>query len=85
MSGIQLMLVGGGGAAPFKFTISSNQTDANLAALATTAGWDGAKAVEATVGSNVYIYSTSTGTPGLSVPNLFPKGVKLINLSLIHI
>ena len=49
MSGIQLMLVGGGGAAPFKFTISSNQTNANLAALAITAGWDQAKAVEATV------------------------------------
>ncbi len=80
MSGIQLMVLGGsGGPSGFIFTISSNQTNANLATLATSAGWDGTKEVTATVGTGVYIYSTSTGTPGLTVPNSFPNGVKLIN------
>ena len=53
------MLVGGGGAAPFKFTISSNQTNANLAALAITAGWDQAKAVEATVEAAEILWPTA--------------------------
>jgi len=63
----------------FAFTISSNQSNANLATLATNAGWNGTSKVVATVASNVYVFSTSTGTPALTIPNSFPNGVDLIN------
>lgn len=63
----------------FSFTISSNQTNANLAALATTAGWNGTSQVIATISSGVYISSNSTGTPALTISSSFPNGVSLIN------
>ena len=67
----------------FAFTISSNQTNANLRTLAVNAGWNQSSAVQATVASGVYIYSTSTGTPGLTINGSFPGGVTLINNGLI--
>ena len=63
----------------FRFTISSNQTNANLATLATSAGWDGASRLVATIGSGVYILANTTGTPALTVSGAFPGGVRLIN------
>lgn len=63
----------------FAFTISSNQTNANLASLATAAGWNGSSKVVATIASGVYISSNSTGTPALTVNGSFPGGVELIN------
>jgi hypothetical protein len=72
-----------GKANEFAFTISSNTTNANLATLATTAGWNGTSKVIATVGSGIYVYSTSTGTPGLTVPNSFPNGVEIVNNGFI--
>lgn len=63
----------------FAFTISSNQTNANLATLGTAAGWDGTTKLVATVASGVYISSNSTGTPALTVSGSFPGGVELIN------
>jgi hypothetical protein len=72
-----------GKANEFAFTISSNQTNANLATLATNAGWNGTIKVKATVGTNVYISSTSTGTPALTVPDSFPNGVEIINNGFI--
>jgi len=72
-----------GKANEFAFTISSNTTNANLCALAIAAGWNGSSAVAATIGTNVYVYSTSTGTPGLCIPNTFPGGVSIINNGFI--
>lgn len=63
----------------FAFTITSGQTNANLRTLAVNAGWNGTAKVIATIGSGVYIYSTSTGTPALVVDGSFPNGVSLIN------
>ena len=63
----------------FAFTISSNQTNADLATLATAAGWDGNSNLQATIGSGVYISSNSTGVPALTVSGSFPAGVTLIN------
>lgn len=63
----------------FALTITSNQTNANLATLATNAGWDGATALVVTINSGVYISSNSTGTPALTVSGSFPAGVTLIN------
>ena len=68
-----------GKANQFAFTISSNQTNANLATLATAAGWNGTSKVIATINSGIYVSSNSTGTPGLTVSGSFPGGVELVN------
>jgi hypothetical protein len=67
----------------FTFTISTNQTDANLRTLAVSAGWNQSSAVRATVGSGVYISSTSTGTAGLTINGSWPGGVTLVNNGFI--
>jgi hypothetical protein len=72
-----------GKANEFAFTISTNQTNADLATLATNAGWNGTTKVVATLGTNVYISSTSTGTPALTIPNSFPNGVILLTMDLL--
>jgi len=72
-----------GKANQFAFTISSNQTNANLRTLAVNAGWNQSSKVVATIGSGVYISSNSTGTPGLTVNGSFPGGVDLINNGFI--
>lgn len=63
----------------FAFTISANQTDANLRTLALNAGWNGTSKVVATINSGIFISSSSTGTPALTVSGSFPGGVELIN------
>ena len=68
-----------GKSSQFTFTITTNQTNANLASLATAAGWDGSSALVATINSGVYISSNSTGTPALTVSGSFPAGVTLVN------
>jgi len=72
-----------GRSAAFSFTISSNQTNANLRTLAVNAGWNQSSKVVATIGSGVYISSNATGTPGLTVNGSFPGGVDLINNGFI--
>ena len=67
----------------FAFTISSNQTNANLRTLALNAGWPGTAKVVATIGSGVQITSNSTGTPALTVNGSFPNGVELINTGTV--
>lgn len=78
-SGAIGMADGRGKANQFAFTISSNQTNANLATLATNAGWNGSSKLIATIGSGIYVSSTSTGTPALTVNGSFAGGVELIN------
>ncbi len=70
MSGFGYNVLGfgsGGGAAPFEFTVSSNTTDANIRTLADAAGYSGRGAIIMTVNSSVYIYSTDTSTPALTI------------------
>jgi len=74
---------GSGGVDLFKFTISSNQTNANLRTLAIAAGWDGKAQPVATIGFGVYISSSSTGSPALTITGSFPNGVQLINSGYI--
>ena len=74
---------GAGGASLFKFTISSNQTNADLRTLALAAGWDGVSQPVATIGSGIYISSSSTGSPALTITGSFPNGVQLINSGYI--
>jgi len=63
----------------FAFTISSNQTNANLRTLAVNAGWPGTARVVATINGGVTISSTAVGTSALTVNGSFPNGVSLIN------
>ena len=72
-----------GKANQFAFTISSNQTNANLRTLAVNAGWNQTTKVVATISGGVYISSNSTGTPALNVNGSFPGGVELINNGFI--
>ena len=72
-----------GKANQFAFTISSNQTNANLRTLAVNAGWNQSTKVVATIGSGIYCSSNSTGTPGLTINGSFPGGVELINNGFI--
>lgn len=67
----------------FAFTISSNQTNANLRTLAVNAGWNQSTKVIATIAGGVIISSNSTGTPALTVSGSFPGGVDLINNGVI--
>jgi len=67
----------------FTFTISSNQLNANLRTLAVAAGWNQSQPVQATVGSGVYIYSTSTASAALTINGSWPGGVTLINTGYI--
>ena len=70
---------GYGKANQFAFTISGNQTNANLRDLAVAAGWNQISKVVATIASGVYISSNSTGTPALTINGSFPGGVELAN------
>jgi len=67
----------------FSFTISTNQTNANLRSLAVSAGWNQSSSVSATINSGIYISSNSTGTPALTVNGSFPGGVTLTNNGII--
>lgn len=72
-----------GKANQFAFTISSNQTNANLRTLAVNAGWNQSSKVVATIASGVYVSANSTGTPALTVNGSFPGGVALVNNGFI--
>jgi hypothetical protein len=63
----------------FTFGINSSITNANLRTLAVNAGWNQSVPLVAVIGSGVYITSTSTGTPALTVNGSFPGGVTLTN------
>lgn len=67
----------------FAFTVSSNQTNANLRTLAINAGWNQASQLVATINSGITISSSSTGTPALTINGSFPGGVQLINNGVI--
>lgn len=82
-SGAISMSQGYGKANQFAFTISSNQTNANLRTLAVNAGWNQSSKVVATIAAGVYISSNSTGTPALTVNGSFPGGVELVNNGFI--
>lgn len=84
MAAIHSVLAGAGGEPPpFAFTISSNQSGANLRTLAINAGWNQSSKLIATINGGVYVSSNSTGTPALTVSGSFPGGVELTNNGII--
>jgi hypothetical protein len=68
-----------GKANQFTLTISSNQANYNLRSAAVAAGWGQSSKVVATINSGVYVYSTSTGSAGLTIDGTWPGGVELVN------
>jgi hypothetical protein len=72
-----------GASNPFTFTISTNQTNANLRTLAVNAGWNETQSVVATIGSGIYISSNNTATAALTVNGSWPGGVELVNSGLV--
>jgi len=71
-----------GAAGPFTLTISSPQTNLNLATFATSNGWPGTTDATITIDTGVWIYSTSVPTPGLTT-GAFPGGLTIINKGYI--
>jgi len=65
----------------FAFTISTNQTNANLRTLALAAGWGGTAAVQATINAGVSMNGSvdSNSTAALTIDGSFPAGVTLTN------
>jgi len=67
-----------GGVGTFKFTITANQLQINLAAYATLVGWNGIGSLEVTVAAGVYLWSDSTAVAGVTT-GVVPNGATLIN------
>lgn len=78
-SGAISMSNGWGKANAFSGTITSNQSNLNLRTWATGAGWNGTSKATITVNSGVYIWSSGTGTPGLTINGSWPGGCFLVN------
>lgn len=56
----------------FAFTISTNQTNANLRSLAVAAGWNTTDAVVATLAAGVVCQGSNYGGTGMTVDGAFP-------------
>lgn len=67
----------------FYLTISSNTQNANIASLATAAGWNGSDYLDVTVNSSVYLWSDTTSTAGAIISGSFPNGLILQNYGKI--
>ena len=63
----------------FNAIICTDQTNLNLRTWALLNGWNGTVPATITVGTGVWIYSTSTGNAGLVVDGSWPNGVTVIN------
>jgi len=67
--------------APFKRTITTNQTNLNIRTYALNNGWNGSDAVAITINSGVVISGNTAGdsTAACTISGSFPNGVSLIN------
>ena len=72
-----------GAVAQYEFTFSSNTQEADLRALAISAGWNGSDQLKVLVNSGVYLWSNSITTGGLVISGAFPAGVILLNSGYI--
>lgn len=72
-----------GASASQSFTISSNQTNLNLASWLSSNGWDGTSTAIVTVNSGVWIYSTSTSNYGLNITTTLNNKLELKNYGKI--
>ena len=74
---------GYGKANEFTLTISSSTQEANLATLASSAGWNGSSALICNVNSNIYVWSDNISNAGLLLTGNFPGGVTVNNSGFI--
>ena len=74
--GMQLLMTSGGGGA-FVFSVTTDQTNSSLRALALNAGWDAVGKVFATIAPGVVLSSNSAAIAGLTISGSFPAGVEL--------
>lgn len=58
-----------GSAAPFTVTFTTNSTNVNLYNTAISLGWNGSNPLIVVINGGVYLYSTSTGNAGLTIPS----------------
>lgn len=65
------------------FTITTNQVNFNLLNYLNANGWDPLARADVTIAPGVYIYSNSTGTPGMVISGVYKKGVKITNNGFI--
>ena len=72
-----------GAVAQFEFTFSSDTQEADLRALAISAGWNGSDQLKVVVNSGIYLWSNSITTGGLVISGAFPAGVLLLNSGYI--
>lgn len=63
--------------------VSSNQVNMNLRTYALANGWNGTSAFQLLVNSGVYIYSTSTAIPAITIDGSWPNGVSIDNSGYI--
>ena len=82
-SGAVDMASGRGKSNQFSLTISTNQTNADMATVATAAGWDGSSKLVVTINSGVILSSNSTSVAGLTVSGSFPGGLEITNNGVI--
>lgn len=74
---------GYGKSSSFSATITTNQQNLNLRTWALANGWNGTSAATITVASGVYISSTSTATPALTIDGSWPNGISVTNNGFI--
>jgi len=65
------------------FTITTSQVNFNLLTYLNANGWDPLARADVTIAPGVYIYSNSTGTPGMVISGVYKKGVKITNNGFI--
>jgi len=71
--------------APFKRTITTNQTNLNIRDYAVANGWNGSDSVAITINNGVIISGNTAGdsTAACTISGSFPNGVSLINNGVI--
>ena len=74
---------GYGKANEFTLTISSSTEEANLATLATSAGWNGTAPLICNVNSGVYLWSDDITVGGLTISGSYANGVTVNNSGFI--
>jgi hypothetical protein len=72
-----------GAANIYAFTISTNTQEADIRALAVTAGWDENSNLRVVINSGVYVWSNNINTPALKIDGSFPSSVIIENYGYI--
>lgn len=72
-----------GAANRFTLTLSSNTQEADVRALAVTAGWDETLGLDVVVDTGIYVWSDDVTKGGLIVAGSFPSGITILNKGYI--